>query len=118
MDESSGNSRSNSSSDMSSDEENNLRLIHELLSTSILKTKQPQHNSILQGSDWLSELLISRYFLTNRWFKRAPENELRAVPALFGDHLQAHEKGFANSESSCTRTNLSAKFQSYSSQNP
>ncbi|KAL2232328.1 UNVERIFIED_CONTAM: hypothetical protein Sindi_1412800 [Sesamum indicum] len=57
MDESSGNSRSNSSSDMSSDEENNLRLIHELLSTSILKTKQPHNNSILQGSDWLSELL-------------------------------------------------------------
>ncbi|KAL2231119.1 UNVERIFIED_CONTAM: hypothetical protein Sindi_1706300 [Sesamum indicum] len=57
MDESSSNNRSNSSSDMSSDEKNNFRLIHQLLSTSILKTKQSQHNSILQGSDWMSELL-------------------------------------------------------------
>ncbi|KAL0379003.1 UNVERIFIED_CONTAM: hypothetical protein Sradi_3205800 [Sesamum radiatum] len=78
MDESSGNttssppSRSNSphdtggssggdeetdSSNMSSDKEKHFMLLYEVLCPSYFRTKQPQHTSSLQGSDWVSELM-------------------------------------------------------------
>ncbi|KAL2227912.1 UNVERIFIED_CONTAM: hypothetical protein Sindi_1770900 [Sesamum indicum] len=47
-------------SDMSSDEEKHFMLLYEVLCPSYFRTKQPQHISSLQGSDWKGVLLESQ----------------------------------------------------------
>ncbi|KAL0443991.1 UNVERIFIED_CONTAM: hypothetical protein Slati_2121800 [Sesamum latifolium] len=119
---SSGGDEDTDSSNMSSDEEKHFILHYELLCPSYFRTKQPQHTSSLQGSNWVSELMsgcsirvatvaclyygIGGHFLANCWSKRASENELRAFPAFLRDHFQAYETCLSGSESSCTGANL------------
>ncbi|KAK4394096.1 hypothetical protein Sango_1880400 [Sesamum angolense] len=55
------------SSNMSSNEEKHFMLLYEVLRPSYFRTKQPQHTSSLQGSDWVSKLMSVFTYVMARW---------------------------------------------------